>query len=478
MSQKKKLLDIKKLNKKYGANKILENIDFSLLEGESISIIGSSGIGKTTFLNILLGIDKDFKAEKFEFAKNIATVFQEDRLLDWYSIYENIKVVNKSISDEKIFEILNVMNLLEYKDYYPKALSGGMKQRASIARALAFDSKLIVMDEPLKSTDIILKSSIIKYIKEKLKKENKGLILITHDINDAYELSDKIYILANSPAKFIKEFDLTTNKEKVIKEIEDYINMNKDKMIKVAGHELLARLGKKRLRPGGVEATNWLIENASFNENLKVLEVACNMGTTLIEIVKKYNCEVTGVDAKKEVLDIAKENIKKENIENKVKLINADARVLPFDDESFDIVINEAMLTMLNNTDKQKAMNEYYRVLKKGGLLLTHDINLRNEDPEILKRLRLAINISATPLKEETWVKMLKEAGFSEIKTKTNPMTLMSEEGMKKDEGEKGMQDILEKAKKDPNFAQFMEMKEFFKKNRENMYYIAVVSKK
>ncbi len=249
-------------------------------------------------------------------------------------------------------------------------------------------------------------------------------------------------------------------------------------MKKVAGHELLARVGKKKLRPGGKEATDWLIEHAKLNKDKKVLEVACNMGTTLIEIVKTYDLDIIGVDMSKDALEKAQQNIKNENLESKVKLVNADARDLPFEDESFDVVINEAMLTMLNHDDKQKAINEYFRVLKKGGILLTHDVNLPHEDPEFIKKLRNVIAVPASPLNENNWKKLFEKAGFSEITTKAGKMIFMSEKGLMKDEGYDGMMKMYENAAKDPNYQQFIEMKKFFVENEDEMNYIAVVSQK
>ncbi len=264
----------------------------------------------------------------------------------------------------------------------------------------------------------------------------------------------------------------------LLKYIKILIKDERSNMKKIAGHVLLARLGKKRLRPGGIAATNWLIEKANLNEDTKVLEVACNMGTTLIEIAKKYKCNITGIDKDENFLNQAKENIKNANLESKVKLLLGDATKLPFEDETFDVVINEAMLTMLSLKDKEKAVKEYFRVLKKGGKLLTHDITIPKEDPEMIKKLRLSINVLATPLVEEKWLELFKNANFSKITTKIDHMTLMSKEGMQADEGVGGMAKIMENAKKDPNFAQFIEMKEFFTKNHDKLFYFAACSEK
>ncbi|PID82275.1 MAG: SAM-dependent methyltransferase [Clostridiales bacterium] len=249
-------------------------------------------------------------------------------------------------------------------------------------------------------------------------------------------------------------------------------------MKRVPGHELLARLGKKRLRPGGVEATNWLLEKGEFSTEKNVLEVACNMGTTLLEIANKYGCTITGVDMSDEALEKAKRNVKNANLEDKINLLKADAKSLPFEDETFDIVINEAMLTMLSNKDKEKALREYYRVLKKGGVLLTHDINVVGGVPKVLSILRKVIHVPAVPLKESDWITLLEKVGFINIKDKTGEMTLMSDEGMIKDEGEEGMKQIHENASKDSNYEQFYQMKEFFEKYKDKLYYIVFCSRK
>ncbi len=247
----------------------------------------------------------------------------------------------------------------------------------------------------------------------------------------------------------------------------------------IPGYELLAKLGKKRLRPGGVEATNWLIENGDFNSNKKVLEVACNMGTTLIEVVNKYGCNATGVDMRDDVIQKAKENVKAAKLEDKINLLAADAMDLPFEDETFDIIINEAMLTMLSNKNKEKVLNEFYRVLKKGGVLLTHDVNIVKKIPNvIISVMRKVANIPATPLKERDWINLFNKVGFEDIKKKTGEITLMTDDGMILDEGEEGMKLIHENAKKDPNFEQFSKMKKFFEKYKDKIYYIVFCSRK
>ena len=124
------------------------------------------------------------------------------------------------------------------------------------------------------------------------------------------------------------------------------------------GHNFLARLGKTRLRPGGKVATDWLIANGDVNKDKKVLEVACNRGTTAIQLAKEYGCHITGIDLDEEALEKARANIKENSVEELVQVQRANATKLPFEDNSFDIVINEAMLTMLPIEAKEKGIRE------------------------------------------------------------------------------------------------------------------------
>lgn len=137
-------------------------------------------------------------------------------------------------------------------------------------------------------------------------------------------------------------------------------------MSKEAGHTFQLNQ-KTRLRPGGKEATDWLIQQGAFSQDKQVLEVACNMCTTSIYLAHTYGCHIQGVDINKKALEKAQENISAAGLESYIQVQQANAVKLPFDDNQFDIVLNEAMLTMLPIAIKEKALREYYRVLKPGG---------------------------------------------------------------------------------------------------------------
>lgn len=247
------------------------------------------------------------------------------------------------------------------------------------------------------------------------------------------------------------------------------------------GHTFLARMGKTRLRPGGVDATEWLISQADICSETKILEVACNMGTTMIQIAEQYGCCVTGLDIDANALKHAAENVNAHHLEDKITLVEGNAFKLPFPDNSFDVVINEAMLTMLIGDEKDKAISEYARVLKPDGILLTHDVYLRPDDPKLCRKIiagiTRAINVHVEPLTEEEWKKKIENHGFL-CKVKTGDMTLLDPEGMIHDEGEERTAEIISHGTKKENASMFMGMFDFFNSHKKYIGYIAVASVK
>ncbi|MGM0168854.1 hypothetical protein IGI39_004609 [Enterococcus sp. AZ135] len=246
-------------------------------------------------------------------------------------------------------------------------------------------------------------------------------------------------------------------------------------MAKKVGHLFLAELGKKRLRPGGIEATNWLMEQGQFTAEKKVLEVACNMGTTLIEVAQEYQCQITGVDIDREALEKAQQNINHAGLQKIVKVQTGNALKLPFEDNTFDIVINEAMLTMLDDRSKHKALNEYYRVLKPGGKLLTHDISLTDH---VESQLSQTIKMKVAPLTVEDWLTHYQSVGFKKTDQRTGKMSLMSPIGLIRDEGFIGAVRIIKNGLKTENRKQFLSMSRFFRHQQKNLRYIVNCAEK
>ena len=201
---------VKNINKSFGNLKVLDNISISFPENKTTCILGPSGCGKTTLLNIIAGLlDADsgeligFKNENFSF------VFQEDRLIPWKSVEDNLAFVLKKNTDKRevdklINHYLELVSLEKYKHYYPKDLSGGMKQRINILRAFIYDSKILIMDEPFKSLDIDNKQIVMDFFEELMAAKNRTCIMVTHDIEEALTLGDMIVILTEKPAS-VKE---------------------------------------------------------------------------------------------------------------------------------------------------------------------------------------------------------------------------------------------------------------------------------
>lgn len=249
-----------------------------------------------------------------------------------------------------------------------------------------------------------------------------------------------------------------------------------------AGHTFLARMGKKRLRPGGKKGTEWLLARGAFKPETTVLEAACNMGTTAIELAARFGCSVTACDLDETALEKAAENVRKAGLADRISLYHADATSLPFADNSFDVVLNEAMLTMLSPSSKEKAVAEYFRVLRSAGVLLTHDVALTAAAPDeqnrIRKDLSAAINVPVHPLDAPAWRSLFLDAGFASSDTLTGKMTLMSLEGMVYDEGWGNTLRILANGLLSGNRAMFLGMRKVFMKYGRQLAFIVAASRK
>lgn len=219
-----KVINIKK---NYGEREILAGVSFEGEEGKVTVILGESGCGKSTLLGILSNNIKDFSGEIVfdrDISSGISYIFQEDTLIPWKTVYENIEYVLKdkiSASEMRAYieKYLKIVNLLEYKDEYPEHLSGGMKRRVGIARAFAYPSDYLFMDEPFEFLDIKTKGEIIEYFKLLQEKNKKTVLFITHDIESALKIGDKIVVFSSKPTRVKRVFDTVTNNEKLSDEI-------------------------------------------------------------------------------------------------------------------------------------------------------------------------------------------------------------------------------------------------------------------
>ncbi len=206
------LLEIIDVNKNYhtknGEVKAIKNINFKIKRGEIVSIVGPSGCGKSTLLSIISGLDKDYYGE---ILKNkdlkIAYMLQSDALLPWLTIYENAILglkVKKIVNDESLEYVnylFNFYNLNEFKNSYPKNLSGGMRQRVALIRTLALKPDLLLLDEPFSALDQQSRLLISDDVYKIVKKEKKTVILVTHNIEEAVSFSDRVIVLSKRPSQ-------------------------------------------------------------------------------------------------------------------------------------------------------------------------------------------------------------------------------------------------------------------------------------
>lgn len=194
----------------YDDTVILQNLSFTIKPNEFVSFIGPSGCGKTTLLNLVSGILKTDKSSLSVDTEHISFVFQHDTLLPWRNTLNNVllpfEIKGIKITDRlrrRALDILKKVGLENFEHFYPSELSGGMKKRVEIARALVTEPDLLILDEPFSSLDIITREKLNLLIKE-LKHTTAGtIILVTHSVEEACFLSDWVYVLAGKPAEIV-----------------------------------------------------------------------------------------------------------------------------------------------------------------------------------------------------------------------------------------------------------------------------------
>lgn len=233
---KNKLLEVKNLKKIFHTEKddvlALENVSFDVYENEFISLVGPSGCGKSTILSILSGLNKPTDGNiKFSRDITVGYMLQNDCLFEWRTILENcllgLEITGKLTNENKdyVIELLKTYGLYDFKDKYPSSLSGGMRQRVSLIRTLALKPDILLLDEPMSALDSQTRMAIGEDIFNIIKHEGKSVIMVTHDINEAISMSDRILVLSNRPG--------------VVKSIYN-INISGDTLLKRRSHRLFS----------------------------------------------------------------------------------------------------------------------------------------------------------------------------------------------------------------------------------------------
>lgn len=215
--EKQKVVEIKNISMTYhtldGETEAIKDLTLNVYHGEIVVVVGPSGCGKSTLLSIIAGLIKPSSGkvcingkEVIETWKDIGYMFQRDHLFEWRTILENVfiglEIQNKITDENKNFvqNLLDVYGLGDFKNSYPRQLSGGMRQRAALIRTLAVQPDLLLLDEPFSALDYQTRLAIADEIGIILKKEKKTAIMVTHDIAEAISMADRVVVLSKRPA--------------------------------------------------------------------------------------------------------------------------------------------------------------------------------------------------------------------------------------------------------------------------------------
>ena len=211
-----KILEVKNVIKKYqnkeGEVLAIENVNFTVNEGEFVSIIGPSGCGKSTLLSIIAGLEEKTEGEIYiegeqveGISPKIGYMLQRDCLLDWKNILSNtlfgLELKNKVTKETKEYVegLLKKYNLYDFRNKYPSELSGGMRQRVALIRTLAVKPKILLLDEAFSALDYQTRIMVTNDIYSILRKEKITAIIVTHDISEAISMSDRVIVLSKRP---------------------------------------------------------------------------------------------------------------------------------------------------------------------------------------------------------------------------------------------------------------------------------------
>ena len=211
-------LAVNRLSKSFGDLEALRNIDLDVARGEFISVVGPSGCGKTTFLRIVAGLEHATAGEVLIDGRAVKApgsdrgfVFQNDSLLPWRTVLANA-IIGREVAGslgpddrKRTTELLKLVGLEGFENYYPRQLSGGMRQRVNLARALAIDPEILLMDEPFAALDAQTREIMQTELLRIWQRGQKTVLFVTHQIDEAVFLSDRVLVFARRPGRLQEE---------------------------------------------------------------------------------------------------------------------------------------------------------------------------------------------------------------------------------------------------------------------------------
>jgi NitT/TauT family transport system ATP-binding protein len=200
-------LVLENVSHNYGSLAVLRNLNLIVNHGELVVLVGPSGCGKTTLLNLLSGYIKPVSGS-VKINGVIRTVYQQDGLFPWLTVSENINMGLRSVITQREKELRKLIELIRlegFENHYPHQLSGGMRQRVELARVLAGDSDILLMDEPFSALDYQTRLRMRHELVRLLGKRPRTVVFVTHDIEEAAQLADRVLVLSDRPAHISKE---------------------------------------------------------------------------------------------------------------------------------------------------------------------------------------------------------------------------------------------------------------------------------
>ena len=198
-----------------GTLRVIEGLAFSLGKGEVGALVGPSGCGKTTLLRIIAGLDADYEGEvHLPDHGRLGMVFQEPRLLPWRTLEHNVRLAAPQVTDDELTSLFAALGLSAHRQHYPGELSLGLARRVALARAFAVNPDLLLLDEPFVSLDDALATRLRDELAELVTRRPVTTLLVTHNVEEAIALADRLFLLSPSPTRVMAELPIPNPRSK------------------------------------------------------------------------------------------------------------------------------------------------------------------------------------------------------------------------------------------------------------------------
>lgn len=214
-------LSFNNIEKRFSGLHVIDKFSSEIEHGQLVALVGPSGCGKSTLLHIAAGLEKPSAGEMLAGGKPVQgphpermLMFQENALYPWLTLAQNVAMalelqkVDKKKAREQAFAWLEKVNLKSFEDYFPHQVSGGMRQRAALARAFITHPKVLLLDEPFGALDALTRMTLQDVLRDLIREARPTVLLVTHDVDEALFLADRILVFSNRPARVLQEFNL------------------------------------------------------------------------------------------------------------------------------------------------------------------------------------------------------------------------------------------------------------------------------